>query len=1092
MKKPYFTRRRYAAAMLLLACAMFLPSKALANLAVTVAGVQVDNGQDIHVQAPAGSDVTIEGVWYYASTNTLVLDNATIITHEMGVSAIFAESAGEGNPELTIKLIGESTITSDYIAIYGNNSLSFVNGHVNKSQRPILHVTTTDEFGLLFSAIEMITQPYWPGNNQVIIDDCDIDLQGDGPAIKGWYNYPEGVEGDPHFVNLYLQGNATLRALSTCTAANIGAFQYVNQFQFNGLMQMPRNCGYDFDQMAFVNVNTNTLVYPKEVRIAPHIQFEDQAVKNICVQNWDGNHDGELDCIEARLVTSLNEKFKNKTNITSFNELMYFTGLKDLEDFTFSECSNLETVEMPYNLKTIGSNAFANCNSMNIVTIPRGMEEIMNFAFYHSENLTNVAFESDCQLKRIGWLAFGGCPIDYMILPDRLEYIGQQAFWDNRLRELEIPYSVQEIGDNAFNQVNQTPSFLQKIVFKRYTPPTVGNNAFGATETGYGGYLSPNTTRILVTQYQLNAYKSAIPQYAPYMSERHGYDIYICGVELAEDNLDEDGAFRYSNGNDRVFGVYYNYNNNTLTMREGQIVSNSTTKPAITSYSSGGINIKLEGMNSIYTKNTGISMAGYINISPVSATASSSEKPTLDIQCVKAGVECDNSQMGTFNNIEIKDVALSIGSVEGRCIDGGPYYDEYDEELGYYWQVGEQASVTVENGIINAYSVNGEIIKNVQLFYLKNCRIMRPTAGIFYNGDPVQGTLTWTPISISGHFYIGSWIEFQDPLVEEICVANFDENGDGGIDMLEAAHVTSLGTVFSGTEIEYFDELKYFTCLEEIDDYAFLGCNDLCSIEFPQNTNFWRIGNYAFCNCYQLWAAHNIPSTVTEIGDYAFSGSMMEMIGIPASVVTIGEGAFQGCMGVYFADDAKLETIGACAFAYMSGMSDVEIPASVKTIGESAFVGCGGVRFAEDAQLESIGAFAFYGLYTLPGMLPAKVKYIGKQAFDTGTDEYEYLYMDVQGHAPATIGTYIFGKLSGDSKIFVPAGTVGIYKKAWPEYAKYIVGNQGATDIENVVAESKKRQGVFTLDGRQLRGTADTNGLPAGLYIVNGKKVTVK
>ena len=54
-------------------------------------------------------------------------------------------------------------------------------------------------------------------------------------------------------------------------------------------------------------------------------------------------------------------------------------------------------------------------------------------------------------------------------------------------------------------------------------------------------------------------------------------------------------------------------------------------------------------------------------------------------------------------------------------------------------------------------------------------------------------------------------------------------------------------------------------------------------------------------------------------------------------------------------------------------------------------------------------------------------------------------------------------------------------------------------DIENLIAvgiddlQAKGRQqGVYTLDGRQVRTNATTKGLPAGVYVVNGRKVVVK
>ena len=59
------------------------------------------------------------------------------------------------------------------------------------------------------------------------------------------------------------------------------------------------------------------------------ITFADPAVESLCVANWDTNHDGELSFNEAAAVTDLGEVFKGKTEITSFDELQYFTGLTE-------------------------------------------------------------------------------------------------------------------------------------------------------------------------------------------------------------------------------------------------------------------------------------------------------------------------------------------------------------------------------------------------------------------------------------------------------------------------------------------------------------------------------------------------------------------------------------------------------------------------------------------------------------------------------------------------------------------------------------------------------------------------------------------
>ena len=63
----------------------------------------------------------------------------------------------------------------------------------------------------------------------------------------------------------------------------------------------------------------------------PPIAFADNAVKAICVDNWDTNGDGELSYSEAEAVTSIPQSiFAGNTTITSFDEFQYFTGLTSL------------------------------------------------------------------------------------------------------------------------------------------------------------------------------------------------------------------------------------------------------------------------------------------------------------------------------------------------------------------------------------------------------------------------------------------------------------------------------------------------------------------------------------------------------------------------------------------------------------------------------------------------------------------------------------------------------------------------------------------------------------------------------------------
>ena len=138
------------------------------------------------------------------------------------------------------------------------------------------------------------------------------------------------------------------------------------------------------------------------------IEFADANVKTICVENWDTDGDGELSKAEAAAVTTLKKDngdgtfgdpvFKGNTEITSFDELQYFTGLTEIEEQAFRYCEKLTSVIVPRNVKVIQTEGFFHCRNLS-VELPEG-------------------------LTRIGIQAFGSCfYMKEIRLPESLERI---------------------------------------------------------------------------------------------------------------------------------------------------------------------------------------------------------------------------------------------------------------------------------------------------------------------------------------------------------------------------------------------------------------------------------------------------------------------------------------------------------------------------------------------------------------------------------------------------------------------------------------------------------------------------------------------
>ena len=143
----------------------------------------------------------------------------------------------------------------------------------------------------------------------------------------------------------------------------------------------------------------------KEIKEPSRIYFEDSNVEAICVQNWDTNGDGYLDQIEAYMVADLGTAFQGNSQITKFNELQYFTGLKSISDNAFQGCTCLTEITLPSNVRTIGSYAFMGCSHLASVTNLNNISTIGESAFANCTGLTSLNFNA----TTIKSNAFQGC-----------------------------------------------------------------------------------------------------------------------------------------------------------------------------------------------------------------------------------------------------------------------------------------------------------------------------------------------------------------------------------------------------------------------------------------------------------------------------------------------------------------------------------------------------------------------------------------------------------------------------------------------------------------------------------------------------------
>ena len=205
------------------------------------------------------------------------------------------------------------------------------------------------------------------------------------------------------------------------------------------------------------------------------LTFADSAVEKICVENWDTNEDGYLSYTEAAAVTDLGTIFNGNTEITSFDELQFFTGLTSIPEDAFRNCENLSSVVLPESVTVIGPAAFRDIDALKLITIPKNVEVIgmgiisgcsnLETIVVDPENETfdsrnncnaiiakkdffdNFEGEEGVTVKKNTLLA--GCCAT--VIPEDVVVIRNGAFNGQiRLTSISIPDSVVELEDGVF------------------------------------------------------------------------------------------------------------------------------------------------------------------------------------------------------------------------------------------------------------------------------------------------------------------------------------------------------------------------------------------------------------------------------------------------------------------------------------------------------------------------------------------------------------------------------------------------------------------------------------------------------------------
>ena len=248
---------------------------------------------------------------------------------------------------------------------------------------------------------------------------------------------------------------------------------------------------------------------------------------------------------------------------TSIKTVTFEEGSKlyEIADSAFAACTNLQSIELPSTIKTIGSGAFYQCSKLEKIVIPILVDSIGEEAFYNCDNLTVYCERTDTGYNwqnrwytgtpvwgynnvltneyynyvinngeayltkykdnyslimvpkeidgyRVVYFGkiYAGMDMEGVIIQDNIKVIEKKAFAGcSKLNSVTMTTSIMEIRDNAFEnctaltsiEIHNTVEKIGKNVFKGCSNLTIYFEKSEMPSYGYASNFNPNNLPVV-------------------------------------------------------------------------------------------------------------------------------------------------------------------------------------------------------------------------------------------------------------------------------------------------------------------------------------------------------------------------------------------------------------------------------------------------------------------------------------------------------------------------------------------------------------------------------------------------------------------
>ncbi len=673
-------------------------------------------------------------------------------------------------------------------------------------------------------------------------------------------------------------------------------------------------------------------------------------------------------------------------------------GLKEIGAYAFEGRNDLKKIHFPMSLERIGERAFYNLQQLSSVTVDANSA----FTFAGREAFAETQWYANyIGVVKLGRVALGisesyVASVGKSALSEEdfrsVDTISEGAFYGNsRIAAVSLPSTVISVGDEAFRNMKMltSVSLTGKAV--------LGKNVFGSNPLL--AEIKIGASRLPETLFAVSENESS--DYIVYVKDEVNYYI---PVSLKKITIVPDETTEIVAGIYEGFGAVEEYvlEEGFTVIYDGAFADNiyleKITLPA--SLTSIGIVVDgeargvFEGSKALYE----------VYLRSGSVLAYVGDKAFYETSL--AGFSFPSSVIyigvSAFEGTALRRISFEEGTEE-LVIGERAFYDSFKNDVTGWSFCLALPDNNTEIGAYAFYNCSGiteltlgQNLSRVGEYAFAFNRISSvtiPEQTVFYEelqgedetvsqtvcvaygmlqGNPLRSLTLYSAIMITDLFAIENGEEMPAFLTElSILGGNISDGQFKGLSALQTLSLSDVG-VIGASAFEGCANLLRVTVprtVTSIGDRAFAGCTSLSGFVFEENSATESIGEYLFDGCVMLKSTvfpesvknqtftgvfkgcvslieATIPSSVTEIGEYAFyDNGVLGSITLPEGVVSVGNHAFENCAVLEFSNIRfdELTTIGDYAFAGCGRLKGVKAE-SISHIGEGAFSGCAAIK----------------------------------------------------------------------------------------------------------------------------------------------------